>query len=227
MNTVAREKTEAFCGPANAERRESRHTPEAGPARALATGEILFQPGDTRAKLYRVEQGSLCHYVRWGEGRHEIIEFAFPGDIIGFGYLDAHVTTAQAMVETTVSVVPPHEVERAAEADGRLAARMAAAVDREFDYLRARAIKAGEGSPAVRVASFLSALSRMSATEGRDPNLIADEITSGFVAGALHMSVDSLTRALADLERRGLVAPAGPGLRIVDPSALEKLAGAA
>jgi CRP/FNR family transcriptional regulator len=227
MMRVAREKAGPFCGAASAGRGEACHTPESRPARALATGEILFQPGDTRANLYQVEAGALCHYARWDDGRHEIIEFAFPGDIIGFGYLDAHITTAQAMVETTVSVVSAHEVERAAEADGRLAARMAAAVDREFDHLRARAIKAGEGGPAVRVASFLSALSRMSASEGRDPNLIADEITSGFVAEALKMSVDSLARALADLERRGVIAPSGSGLRIVDPGALEKLAGAA
>jgi CRP/FNR family transcriptional regulator len=227
MTSVAREKTEPCCGAANAGRRESPRGPEAGPNRTLATGEILFQPGDTRANLYRIEEGALCHYGRWDDGRHEIIEFAFPGDIIGLGYLDAHITTAQAMVKTTVSVVPLHQVERAAEADGRLAARMAAAVDREFDYLRARAIKGGEGRPVVRVASLLSALSRMSASEGRDPNLIADEITSGFVAEALHMSVDGLARALAELERRGLVAPAGAGLRIVNPNALEELAGAA
>jgi hypothetical protein len=44
-----------------------------------------------------------------------------------------------------------------------LAARVAAAADREFDYLRSRAVQSAKGMPAVRVASFLAALVRTSA----------------------------------------------------------------
>ena len=50
----------------------------------VATGEILFQPGNTRT-LYRIERGTVCHYMLWADGRHDVIEFAFPGDIVGLG----------------------------------------------------------------------------------------------------------------------------------------------
>ena len=53
---------------------------EAGPAadnsarvRRLARGETLFHSGAPR-RLYRVERGALCHYLRWDDGRHEVIE---------------------------------------------------------------------------------------------------------------------------------------------------------
>ena len=63
----------------------------ASPSRSLARGEVLFHTGDKRGKLYRIESGALCHYLRWEDGRREIIEFAFPGDIVGFGHLQSHV----------------------------------------------------------------------------------------------------------------------------------------
>ncbi len=204
-----------------------RCTSIAAPVRELARGEVLFQLGDTRAKLYRVERGALCHYIRWDDGRREIIEFAFPGDIVGFGYLESHISTAQAVVETAVSQFAPEDFERAAETDGQLASRLAASADREFDFLRAQAVKAGEGKPVERVASFLAALSHMSASEGRDPSLVTDEISSGFVAEQLAMTVDGLARALRELEQRGMVRPTPQGLRIPDIDALEKMADAA
>ncbi len=197
------------------------------PSRSLARGEILFRTGDKRGKIYRVESGALCHYLRWDDGRREIVEFAFPGDIVGFGHLQSHVSTAQAMVETTVGLVPEKEFDELLATDGQLAARFAAAGDREFEYLREVMVKSGEGKPVERVASFLSALSHMSEVEGRDPTLVAEEITSGEVAKHLDLTMDMLVAALRELERRGMVTAAGNGrLRISDLRALEKLAAA-
>ena len=196
----------------------------AAPERTLAGGEVLFQAGDTRARLYRVERGALCHYRRWDDGRCEIIEFAFPGDIVGFGHLEAHISTAQAMVETVVSTVSTEEFERALAGDDHLAARLSAAGDREFDFLRGRAVASGKDKPVERLASFLAALSHVSADEGRDPMLVTDEISSGFVAEHLDMTIDMLVAALRELEQRGVVRSTANGLRIADLSGLEDLA---
>jgi CRP/FNR family transcriptional regulator, anaerobic regulatory protein len=197
---------------------------DASESRALTSGEVLFQAGDTRTHLYRVERGALCHYARWNDGRREIIEFAFPGDIIGLGHLEAHISTAQAMVDTVVSIVPAYEFERALDRDGPLAARLAAAADREFDYLRERAITCGKGKPVERLASFLSVLSHIGADEGRDPALVTDEVASGVVAEQLDMTIDGLAQALRELERRGMVHATNEGLHIDDVSGLEMLA---
>jgi CRP/FNR family transcriptional regulator, anaerobic regulatory protein len=194
--------------------------------RRLARGETLFHSGEKR-RLYRVERGALCHYLRWDDGRHEVIEFAFPGDIVGFGHLDVHTSTAQAVAKSIVTRIEEDEFEQLLEADGQLAARFAVAADREFDYLRVRALTAASGKPAKRVASFLAALSHMSASEGRDPTLITDEFSSGAVADHLHMSVDALAGVLRELEARGMVTSVRGGLRIADVEVLEKFADAA
>jgi CRP/FNR family transcriptional regulator len=190
--------------------------------RRLARGETLFQAGDHRTRLYRVERGALCHYVRWDDGRHEVIEFAFAGDLIGFGHLDTHTSTAQAAARTIVSEVDPQEFDELLDSDGQLAARYAAAADREFDFMRMRASALNRNEPARRVASLLLALSRMGESEGRQAHVVTDEVSSSAVADQLDLSIDTLRDVLRELGERGLVSESAQGLRIVDMQALEK-----
>lgn len=201
--------------------------PAATAGHRLATGDVLFQVGDARDRLYRVQSGAICHYINWSDGRHEVIEFAFPGDIVGLGHLDYHVSSAQAMVETTLVPVSEEEFASALASDDQLSMRLAAAGDREFDVLRDRAVRSGLGQPAKRLASFLLAISHVNDREGRDGSLVTDELRSGVVADALNMSVDNLADLLKEMESKGLVAPAGDALLITDAAGLEKLADAA
>ena len=195
--------------------------------RRLARGETLFHTGDERDQLYRVERGALCHYVRWDDGHHEVIEFAFPGDIIGFGHLAMHASTAQAVAKTIVSRISEAEFEQLLETDGQLAARFAAAGDREFEFMRVRSVEIGRGNPAKRVAAFLAALARLNADEGRNPGVITEEFSSGAVAGHLNMTVANLAEVLRQLEAQELVACDSDGLRISNIDALERYADAA
>ena len=195
--------------------------------RRLARGETLFHTGDERDQLYRVERGALCHYVRWDDGHHEVIEFAFPGDIIGFGHLAMHASTAQAVAKTIVSRISEPEFEQLLETDGQLAARFAAAGDREFEFMRVRSVESGRGNPAKRVAAFLAALARLNADEGRNPGVITEEFSSGAVAGHLNMTVANLAEVLRQLEAQELVACDTDGLRISNIDALERYADAA
>lgn len=193
----------------------------------VGTGEILFQAGEPRT-LYRVERGAICHYMLWADGRHDVIEFAFPGDIIGLGHMETHVSTAQAMVETVVSLVSEEAFNAALESDDRLSFRLASAVEREFDHLRDRAIRGGrETAPTARLANFLLALASLNGPEGRDPALISDDVTAGFVAERLDMSIEKLGAALLSLKKEGAVTETPAGLRIVDATALQRLADAA
>ena len=197
-----------------------------GRVRRLARGETLFHAGDARHMLYRVERGALCHYIRWADGRHDVIEFAFPGDIIGFGHLDSHISTAQAAARTIVTAVDPAEFDRLMESDAQLAGRYASAVDREFEFLRLRAVESTQDAPARRVASFLAALSYMGVREGRDANIIPDEVSSGTVADQLDMNIVTLARVLSDLKTRGMITETPKGLQILDLDALEQFADA-
>lgn len=184
----------------------------------VATGDVLFQPGDARCH-YRVEEGAIFHYIRWTDGSHDLIEVAFPGEIIGLGHLQGHVSTAQAMVDSVVSRVSEEEIADLLDVDDRLPLLLASAGEREFAYMRDTTINSGHRTPVERVANYLLAVA--------DGSVVADDLTSGYVAEQLQMSVDMLSSALVGLERKGLVATAEGGLQITDAAELERVANAA
>jgi len=194
----------------------------------LAAGETLFQEGDPRLHVYRVETGSICLFKQRADGTLDVIEFAFPGDLVGLGYLDKHVTGAQATLATTLSRLPRSDIQPATSQPASARARLTAAIEREVAFLN-EAPQASKLSPLPleRIAALFVTLSRCNAYEGRDPLLITDSMNCGVVAGYLDLSLADLARHLKELEALGLVAAAGPNLRLADLEALERLADGA
>ena len=78
--------------------------------------------------------------------------------------------------------------------------------------------------PLARVAALLISISRNNSYEGRDPSVMPDTLTSGFVADLLGIDIDELAMLLLDLNRRGLVETCGSTLKLKDMPALERLA---
>jgi hypothetical protein len=78
--------------------------------------------------------------------------------------------------------------------------------------------------PLGRVAALLLSISQANSYEGRDPEVIPDALSSGFVADLLGVDIATLATLLVDLRLRGLIEP-GPDstLRLKDVSGLERL----
>lgn len=196
--------------------------------RTLACNDFLFKTGETKTNLFRIETGALCVYrTRW-DGSVDVIEFAFPGDLVGMGFLDHHACSARAMVATRVTCLPLTASDHLNEGGERAASRYKQAVDREFASRREGLLAAGPGRPAVRLAAFLIVLSRRNSLEGHDPDLIDGALECTVVADHLGLSMDLLAVAVAELKRRELVQPEADGcLRVNDRGALEALSNEA
>jgi CRP/FNR family transcriptional regulator, anaerobic regulatory protein len=191
--------------------------------RTLAAGETLFREGDTRSYVYRVERGALCLFKSRADGTQDIFEFAFPGDLVGLGYLDSHVSGAQAAMETSLICLSRTALDPSAERNARSRARLTAAIEREVMFLKESLLRGGHPSPLERVAALFVTLSHYNAYEGREPTLITDSLKCGVVAGYLNMSVNQLAAQLAEMEARGLIELCEKGLRLKDLDALEKI----
>lgn len=195
------------------------------PVRTLERNELLFEMGDLKTHLYRIEAGALCIYVTHPDGTREIIEFALAGDLVGMGFLERHATNARAVIGTKVSCLALDEIDRLTAEDARAKSRFDDAVEREFAFRRNQVSNAGRAAPLVQLAAFLVAVSRQNEDEGRDPKIIDDTLECAVVAGYLGISVECLESVLVELEELGLVQSAPHhGLRITDMERLEALA---
>ncbi len=88
-----------------------------GQIRSLQAKEHLFCAGDPALHVYSVELGHICIYRMLPDGRRQVVDFAYPGDLIGLGALDEHFDGAQAMERTVVRVVPLTALRELAQCD--------------------------------------------------------------------------------------------------------------
>lgn len=191
----------------------------------LARNGILFEAGDPKTQVYRVEAGVLCIYRTRPDLTVEVIEHALAGDLVGMGFLERHAANARAEVETVVRCFSIDAVEELLEYDAHNTSRYDDAVAREFAFRREDLSDSARDRPMVRLAAFLIAVSQRARQEGGDPTLVDDTVGCGAIAEFLGLSVDLLADALTQLEMRGLVETAPPhALRLKDIPALEAIA---
>ena len=205
----------------------SAHRPfDSAGVKTLAINELLFGIGDPKTYFYAVNSGALVVYEPRWSGHRAIIEFAFPGDLVGLGFLQTHTCSARATVDTCVQCLPLSAQDHLFADDPRAQARLADAIEREVEFLRDSSVRFSQQNPLGRLAAFLLTLSRENEQEGRDPTLLMQPLDCGVVADFLALSIDRLGSLLVQLEQRGMIAACSPqGLRITDVEALEGLAG--
>jgi CRP/FNR family transcriptional regulator, anaerobic regulatory protein len=197
------------------------------PVVRILRDELLFRPGQRKTHLYLIEAGSVVLYQMRTGGTHEVIEFAFAGDIVGLGFLPEHIHCAQTLGETRVRCLPLNALGDLLANDAPALRRYDVAVRREFEFRRNQVIGL-YWKPVSRLAAFFLALSQVNKYEGRDPCLISDAVKSGIVTDCVALDIDALGQALVELEKAGLIERYPPhGLRLTNLAALAHLANEA
>lgn len=186
--------------------------------------ELLFRRGQAKTHIYQIEAGTIAVYETRADGSHSVVEFAFAGDAVGFGFLENHIHSAQAVGEARVRCLPLSALDQVLQHDKRAMQRYAEAMEREFKSRRDE-LTSIDRKPVNRVAALFVTLSRRNQEEGRDPDVIGDSLDCGTVAGYLGLDLYTLGRALVELERTRLIERSPlHGLRLVDVPRLENLA---
>ena len=186
--------------------------------------QVLFRRGDPKTHLYLIEAGTIALYATDVDGAHNVVEFAFAGDTVGFGFLENHIHSAQAVGEARVRCVPLTALDQILRHDKRAMHRYAEALQREFAFRR-QEVLSGDRKPVSRVAALLLVLSRRNTEEGRDPRVIGDTLDCGTAAGYLGLDLETLGRTLVELEKAGAVERCPPhSLRLTDQTRLASLA---
>lgn len=174
--------------------------------------------------MFRIESGAIWLYESGRTDRKSVVEFLFPGDFVGLGFLEKHCLNARALLETSVTCLTLDAASEVIRNNAKAKAKLAAAVEREFEIRREELRWAGQRQPFERVAALLVTSARTNVQQGRAPDLIEDSWRCGVIADLLRLSLDELTAILIELKRRGLIKATVEGVRLCDIAALEALA---
>lgn len=194
--------------------------------RRVVSKEHVFSEGDQRRQVFRIEEGVVSIYKTLSDGRRQIVDFAYPGDLIGLGTLPEHVLSAQATCDSKVRCLSAAMLEREAESDPELALKLYKSVSQELAATRDLLVSLGQRSAIERVALFLLNLSRKAAAQ--DGPAVHLTMLRSDIADLLGLTIETVSRSLTKLRTMGVIdlAQGGTVVKLNDVARLSRLANA-
>jgi CRP/FNR family transcriptional regulator len=197
-----------------------------GSLRTLKPREHVFLEGDRANSVYWVESGHVCIYRMVSDGRRQVLDFAYPGDIIGLGSAVCHAANAQAIGKTRLRSLPVNVLHDLARRDGKIATKLYDALSRELLAARELLFTISQRTAAERIAAFLMALARRNERRGESPSELVLPMTRCDIADFLGLTIETVSRTLTRFRNEGLIEIEQCILvSILEPKALEAAAG--
>jgi CRP-like cAMP-binding protein len=187
------------------------NAPVVSQSHRLATGEILFAPGDHATGPFQVVEGAVIVLRNLPGGRRQILDIAGRGRMIGFSSDARHDCEAVALSPATVVPVCKGRTDQSA------------AMLAEIGRLRDLATLLGRKTAIERIASFLVGMTGDGVHAMRHLSLPVSRLE---IADYLGLVIETVCRNFVALRRHGIIATTGrDGVAILDLDALRQIAG--
>lgn len=200
---------------------------ERGTIRRVEAKEHVFCEGDPRTHVFRIEEGAIALSKLLGDGRRQIIDFAYPGDYIGLGVLREHIFDAQATCATKVRCMSAAALERDAAKDASLALKLYKAVSAELAAARSLLVSVGQRTAMERVATFLRDLcERNEQADDAAASVVKLSMRRSDIADLLGLTIETVSRTITKLRTMRIIKVVhGTEVHVLDRDRLEGLAG--
>ncbi|WEJ08672.1 helix-turn-helix domain-containing protein [Sinorhizobium prairiense] len=158
-------------------------------------GREIYGQGDTVAKCYQIETGTVRVYRLLSDGRRQIVAFCFAGEVFGLEAGSTHRFFAEAVTETTLAAFRQTTVQEHSRELLELALDgMARAQEHLLVVRRQCAVE--------RMAAFLLDLSnRLGALQQLRLPMSRQDI-----ADYLGLTIETVSRVIAKLKERSIIA---------------------
>jgi CRP-like cAMP-binding protein len=187
-------------------------------------GQVIYRRGATGAWLYFCQEGIVKTYQDLPSGTRRITAFLFPFDMFGLAEAGRYVNAAQAVTPVSCYRVEKEVLSAILQQDAALEFQFLCKLTHELRKGQRRAMMLGRRDTVGRLAMFLLMM-RHHVPDGVAANVIPLPMSRSDIAGFLGQSLESISRATAELSRRGLVQFNGrSAARVLDIPGLERLA---
>lgn len=188
---------------------------------------VIYREGEKSDSVYVVADGAVKCYRHLPSGRRALCAFLFSRDLFGLSEDGLYVNTAQAVSDVTLYRLPLEALTHLLKQDGDLQFQFLSKITHELRESYRRTILVGRRDAAGRLAMFLALMAARITPASLDEGEIPLPMSRSDIADYLGLSVESVSRAAAELERREIAVLEGRHrARVVDRSKLIKLAAA-
>ena len=182
--------------------------PEAGRTLQFAPRSLVFLEGDAAATVFQIVSGAAMLYKLLPDGRRQIVEILGADDVFGFSPNATHDVSAETLTAVRCIAFDRVEIEGSPSLMSRLSARLYA----QLCVLHEHVMLLGRKSSLERVATFLTrCVPGRGGPDCPGPRAGGDRadvrlaLTRYGIADYLGMTIETVSRSLASLKRRGIV----------------------
>jgi CRP/FNR family nitrogen fixation transcriptional regulator len=184
-------------------------------------GAEIYGQAEPADYFYQVIEGAVRSHKLLSDGRRQIGAFHLPNDIFGLEH-GFHRFTAEAIVDTTVRLMKRDSLERVTKTDFAIVRRLLNMTTDNLQHAENHLLLLGRKTAVERVAAFLLEMHGRLPKEG----VMALPMTRRDIADYLGLSLETVSRALSKLQRKGYLRRVGPFLRdivVLKPAGLAEL----
>ena len=192
----------------------------------LPARKVIYREDSPAEWVFSVVEGAVKSYRELPSGKRALSAFLFARDLFGLADKGRYVNTAQAIVPVTLYRFSLSQLTLLLKQDADLQFQFLAKVTYELVEAQRRAILITRRDASGRLAMFLALMAARTDGWRRDRE-IPLPMSRSDIADFLGLSLESVSRAAADLERQGVVKFENRHLaRILDPRRLAKIVAA-
>ncbi len=173
----------------------------------LKRGSHLYRRGDRFDAIYAIRRGSFKSTVISQDGREQITGFHLTGDIIGMSAISSsqYRSDTTAMEDSEACVIPFGRLEGLLRDVPSLQNNFHRIMSREMVRHHDNLMLLGNMSAEERLASFLLDLARRYAKRGYSATSFNLRMTRSEIANFVGLRLETVSRTLTKLQKRGLI----------------------
>ncbi len=180
-------------------------------------GSLVFRQGELGRGLYCISSGRVKLYRANPAGQVQVVSLAGPGDFLGHRELltgQPQANTAEVVQEALICLVERDVLLASLQEDRQVAQNVMTSMAHALERAEARMLELARLSASGRIASLLLECE----DQGQVAPLTREELAQ--IAGT---TIESVSRTLRSLGRKGVLGLKGRRIRIIDRGALEEL----
>lgn len=185
---------------------------------AFARDEEIYAQEEDADLIYRVVKGAVRTTCLMSDGRRQIGDFYYPGDLFGLEPGDQHLFSAEALCDSVILVLRRSSIRDAA--DGQVERLIWTAASHELQRAHQHVLLLGRKTACEKVATLLMNVA------DRWPGVPAQlPMTRQDMADYLGLTIETVSRMLSQLQASGVVEFGGlREFHVRNRQALERLA---
>ena len=188
---------------------------------------IIYREGDPADAAFVVMEGAVKCYRDLRSGKRTLCAFLFARDLFGLAEDGHYVNTAQAASEAVMYRLPLQQLASLLKQDGDLQFQFLSKILHELRESQRRTVLVNRRDAPGRLAMFLVLMAARQGVSASQEGRVALPMSRSDIADYMGLSLESVSRAAAQLERMGLATFEGRHQAcILDRTRLTKLASA-